>query len=111
MSAMSLDTAFEAIPTPISAEIVSRRAPRAAPAPRIGEGAEAYPHVVVVLDAKRRVVECAAGLQWIVQVRRGRRWEGVSFCWTKEALLRITGSDHPALLALPDRFPEQGRQA
>jgi hypothetical protein len=87
------------------AGIACHRPPRAREA---GESAEEYPAVVVVLDANRRVIECAAGIQWIVQVRRrkGRSpWEGVSFCRTKEALVRLVGS-HPTLLALPDRFPE-----
>jgi hypothetical protein len=30
----------------------------------------------------------------------------MSFCRTKEALLRLTGGNHPALTSLPDQFPE-----
>jgi hypothetical protein len=38
--------------------------------------------------------------------RKGRHpWESVSFFRTKEILLHA-GRNHPALLALPDRFPE-----
>jgi hypothetical protein len=88
-------------------EISSCAPLRASPAPpKVGESAENYPHVVVVLDPRTRVIECDAGIQWIIQNRRGHRWYGVSFCRTKEALLRLTGSNHPALTSLPDRFPE-----
>ncbi len=90
-----------------SPQIVCHRPLTASPPPpKVGESAETYPHVVAVLDATTRVIECAAD-QWIVQIRRrsGRSpWEGVSFCRTKEALLRVTGSTHPALALLPDRF-------
>jgi hypothetical protein len=75
---------------------------------RPAEHAEDYPHVVAVLDAKTRVIECADGIQWIVQRRTGSLktpWAGRSFCRTKEALLRIAGA-HPALEALPDYLPE-----
>jgi hypothetical protein len=77
----------------------------------IGESAEAYPRVVAVLDAKTRVIECAAGLQWIVQRRTGspaRPWTGRSFCRT-DALLRCASywvTEILALKALPDRFVE-----
>jgi hypothetical protein len=52
-----------------------------------------YARVVVRLDARTRVIECRDGVQWIVQRIHGTRnggceWEGVSFCRTKEALLR-----------------------
>ena len=98
-----------AIPVPSSAENLSHRPPSASPAPpRSGESAENYPRVVVVLDANTRIIECAAGIQWILQVRKrkGRYpWEGVSFFRTKTALLHA-GRNHPALQALPDRFPE-----
>ena len=64
---------------------------------------------------KTRVIECRAGIQWIVQrrVSSGRYpWDAVSFCRTKEALLRCvaeyTKENHPALAALPDRFQERG---
>jgi hypothetical protein len=75
---------------------------------RPAEHAENYPHVVVVLGPKTRVIECADRIQWIIQHRTGSLktpWAGRSFCRTKEALIRIAGS-HPALEALPHRFPE-----
>jgi hypothetical protein len=72
------------------------------------ETSDDYPHVVATLDPKTRVIECVAGIQWIIQ-RRLREtkypWEGVSFCRTREALVRLAGP-HPTLTALPDRFPE-----
>ena len=74
-------------------EIGCHTRPRRRSAPETAEG---YPAVVAVLDAKMRVIECAAGIQWIVQRRRGDQWHGESFCRTREALLRITGSHHPA---------------
>jgi hypothetical protein len=75
------------------------------------ETSDAYPHVVCTLGPNSRVIECAAGIQWIIQVRkRATRypWEGVSFCRTKEALVRLAGP-HPVLMALPDRFQERGK--
>jgi hypothetical protein len=69
---------------------------------------DAYPYVVAVLDDDRRVIECAARIQWIIQKRVSRRgypWEGISFCRTKEALIRLAGPD-PVLMRLPDRYQE-----
>jgi hypothetical protein len=61
---------------------------------------------------KARVI-CRDRLQWIVQRRRSvcpNSWRGVSFCRTREALLRCAGRGDPAavarLRALPERFPE-----
>jgi hypothetical protein len=74
------------------------------------ESAEDYSRIVAVIDPKTRVIECAAGIQWIVQVRKRVSeypWESVSFCRTREALVRLAGP-HPGLLALPVRFPESG---
>jgi hypothetical protein len=78
------------------------------------ESADAYPAIVAVLDAHTRVVRGSCGIQWVVQRlknrARGRTWDGVSFCRTKEALLRCAREwvpgEHPALVALPDHFPE-----
>ena len=74
----------------------------------VGEGNDAYPDVVVVLDDKTRVIVCQDGIQWIVQRKVSRNdlskmWLGESFCRTKEALLRCSGdSQNPILRALPD---------
>jgi hypothetical protein len=73
------------------------------------ESHDEYFRVVAQIDEKTRVIECAAGLRWIVQRRKGGDWAGASFCLTKAALLRCGRGwvQHPALLALPDRFPEE----
>jgi hypothetical protein len=83
------------------------------PARSMAETTEGYP-AVAVLDDKTRVIECRAGIQWILQrrVSSGKYpWDAVSFCRTKEALLRCvaeyTKETHPALAALPDRFQER----
>jgi hypothetical protein len=80
--------------------------------PRRNEGGDGYPDVAM-LDPKTRIVECAAGIQWIIQkrVRAGGRypWLGVYFCRTKEGLLLYARPITPELLALPDRFPQGGR--
>ena len=97
----------QGIPAPCSPAIASCAPPTASPEPlKVGESAENYDRVVAVLDADTRIIECGAGIQWVIQNRRGHRWYGVSFCRTKEALLRLAGSNHPVLLSLPDRFPE-----
>jgi len=77
------------------------------------ESYDEYNRVITQLDPQTRVIACKDGIQWIVQhlrIRRGsREWLGVSFCRTKEALLRCVpwrSAEHPALQALPDRFPE-----
>jgi hypothetical protein len=82
--------------------------PRAITRLQKAESAEDYPAVVAVLDAKTRVIECNAGIQWIVQRKGGRQWHGESFCRTRDALRRCVGRhrQHPALLALPAWFPE-----
>jgi hypothetical protein len=73
------------------------------------ESADQYPRIVLTLNAKTRVIECRDGLQWIIQRKTGGGrdpWRGVSFCRTKKALVRLAGP-YPALLALPDQFPER----
>jgi hypothetical protein len=99
------NAAFETAPAtgqPSGAGIAYSHAPCKQLAP---ETSDQYPRVVAVFDAKRRVIECPAGLQWIIQEHKGGRWRSVSFCRTKEALLRLTGN--PAVLqSLPDWFPE-----
>jgi hypothetical protein len=72
------------------------------------ESSEQYSRIVVILDAKTRVIECRDGVQWIIQQKTGGGrdpWRGMSFCRTKEALVRLAGP-HPVLLALPDWFPK-----
>jgi hypothetical protein len=80
------------------------------------EEADDHRAVVARLNDNWRVIVCAAGIQWILQRRSGKRhgrarWEGRSFCRTREALIRVSrehaGAVDPAaaaiLAALPDR--------
>ena len=79
------------------------------------EGAEGYPAIVAQIDAQTRIIECAAGIQWIVQRsvirKRAREWRGVSFCRTKQALLHCVRAwapgEYPILEVLPDWFARQ----
>ena len=62
-----------------------------------------------------RVIECAAGIQWVLQARTraggpaGARWEGRHFTRRRGTILRLwrglIGDEGTALLALlPERF-------
>jgi hypothetical protein len=81
-------------------------------APRYPESRDAY-RALASPDAHTRVIECRDGIQWIVQrlklVNGVRQWRGVSYCRTREALLRCVREwvpgEHAALEALPNRFP------
>lgn len=49
--------------------------------------------IVAHLNERWRVIECAAGIQWILQHRAGERhgtarWDDRSYCRTREALIR-----------------------
>jgi hypothetical protein len=78
-----------------------------------GEESGSYP-VIANLNDRWRVVACSAGIQWILQRRRGDHWVGCWFCRTREALVRgarkhageIGGVALVTLLRLPERFPE-----
>jgi hypothetical protein len=74
------------------------------PTPSISETDDAYPHVVVMLDGRTRVI--AADIQWIIQGRKGSAWRGIYFCRSKAGLLMYAPKVTPELLALPDWFPE-----
>jgi len=69
-----------------------------------------YPVVASSADV-RVVAECPAGLQWIIQYRYRDSWHNKGYCRTKSALLRLLGptalAEDPAVLALPDWFPEE----
>lgn len=55
------------------------------------EGDDTYP-VIVSLGDRHRVINCRDDIQWIIQCRSsvGRTpWRGVSYCRTREALLRL----------------------
>jgi hypothetical protein len=82
---------------------------------RRAECRDTYP-ALVYLTERVRVIECRDRLQWIVQRRRSvcpNSWRGVSFCRTRESLLRCAGRGDPAamarLRALPEHFPEIGQ--
>jgi hypothetical protein len=64
------------------------------PLPQVGthrESSDHYAAVVAQLHPRWRVIEGACGLQWVLQYRRSgqcdNRWEGVSFCTTRDGLL------------------------
>jgi hypothetical protein len=73
------------------------------------EANDDYPHIVAMLDANTRVIECADNLQWIIQKRCNAArwpWRNQYFCRTKEGLLLYARPITPELLALSDRFSE-----
>jgi hypothetical protein len=82
--------------------------PRGRKSGLLSETSDDYSRVVAVLDRGRsRVIVCAAGIQWIVQNRRGQQWHSRSFCQTKNALIRCCGCSTPELDALPDRIGDR----
>jgi hypothetical protein len=64
------------------------------------ESADLYPHVVVQLGTKWRVIECRDREQWILQ-RRSTSWEARSHCRTSEALRRVV-KEHLGDVELPE---------
>jgi hypothetical protein len=91
---------------------LAKSAPDTVPPVGRAECADSYPALAYLSDS-RRVIACRDGLQWIIQRRRSvcpNSWRGISFCRTKEALLRCAGSGDLAamriLRALPDWFAE-----
>jgi hypothetical protein len=86
------------------------------------EEADDYHAVVARLNDSWRVIVCAAGIQWILQRRRGERrgtarWESRCFCRTSEALNRLSrgraGAIDPSadatLASLPERISTSSR--
>ena len=79
-----------------------------------GESGDGYDRVVVRLNAKWRIVECRAHIQWILQRRKsasdGGGWSARSFCRTSEALRRVAaehaGAIDPEAQEALDRLPE-----
>lgn len=74
-----------------------------------------YCRVVVNLNSRWRVIECVDRLQWILQQRRGERrgqprFDGRSYCRTREALIRTcrahAGEVEPAVRAILDLLPD-----
>lgn len=47
-----------------------------------------YAGVIAVLSDRWRVIAGACGLQWVLQCRKGKRWEGRSFHQCRDSLLR-----------------------
>ena len=82
-----------------------------------------YRSVIVRVDDKTRVISCKDNLQWIVQRYQGDQWRGVSFCRTREVLirevrrrLRVREADPlppcpPAALAVLMTLPERHGEA
>ena len=88
------------------------------------EEADDYHAVITHLNDRWRVVVCAAGVQWVLQRRRGERrgtarWEGRSYCRTGQALNRLSrrhaGAIDPTaaaiLASLPERIENVHREA
>lgn len=78
-----------------------------------GERSDDYNRVVVMLDARTRVI--AADIQWIIQ-RRGKAarnpWRNELYFRTREGLVLYAPKPTALeLLRLPDRFPERGAGA
>jgi hypothetical protein len=76
------------------------------------EEADDYHAIVARLNDHWRVIECAAGLQWILQraagQRHGRtRWVSQSFCRTREALIRLSHATEPRAAAILSELPER----
>jgi len=74
-------------------------------------------HSVIVRSERYRVITCKDKLQWIIQVRAGKRhgrarWDSLSYCRTRAALCRLwagllRGSEcvfPPELGQLPTNF-------
>jgi hypothetical protein len=70
--------------------------------------------VVAHLNERWRVIECAAGIQWILQHRAGERhgtarWDDRSYCRTREALIRCcrasAGEIEPAACTTLAAYP------
>ncbi|ESY80660.1 hypothetical protein X740_12375 [Mesorhizobium sp. LNHC221B00] len=79
------------------------------------EESENYPAVVAKLNSGWRVIECRDGIQWILQRLAGKRhgqprWEGRSYCRSRQALLRFVhsccGPVDVAGLALVETLPD-----
>ena len=93
--------------------------PAAVPYSR-SEEADDYHALVARLNDRWRVIVCAAGIQWILQRRRGERrgtarWEGRSYCRTGEALNRLSrrhaGAIDPTTAAILARIENVHRKA
>ncbi len=70
---------------------------------------------VIARSNKVRVIVCKDGIQWIIQkragLRRGQpRWDSVSYCLTRKALIRLCraseGGSDPDFLRELEMLPE-----
>ena len=52
------------------------------------EGDEDYGKIIAVFSAKNRLIECADGIQWILQLKRGKEWKSVKFFTSRDGVLR-----------------------
>jgi hypothetical protein len=58
------------------------------------ESSDDYLHIVAMLDANTRVIECADGIQWIIQRRRNaKRWP-----WRSQ----FSAGPRPGCCSMPD---------
>jgi hypothetical protein len=78
------------------------------------EANDDYPHIMAMLDANTRVIECADGIQWIIQKRCNAArwpWRNQYFCRTKEGLLLTLDRLHQScwLFRRDSRKPPLGR--
>jgi hypothetical protein len=72
------------------------------------ESDDCYQHVICMLDGRRRVIDCADGIQWILQVRSGAHWLNRSFFRNRDVLIERSGATGEALAILrrlPERHP------
>jgi hypothetical protein len=85
-------------------------------APVTSEESDNYHAVVAQLNDGWRVIVCRSNIQWILQRRRGERcgrarWEGRSYCRTRQALLRCSrehaGPIEPSAVAILAALPER----
>jgi hypothetical protein len=50
---------------------------------------DGYVGEVVRITDRVRVINCKDDIQWIVQRRKGEQWQSVSFCRTRDGLIRF----------------------
>jgi hypothetical protein len=78
------------------------------------EESDHYARVIALLNPQWRVIACADGIQWILQIRRGQGWRNRYFFRSRVGLISgcreyagdIGGDALVILLQLPRFFPE-----
>jgi hypothetical protein len=45
-------------------------------------------HPAIALDDKTRVIDCKDSIQWILQRRSSHQWRSLSYCRSRDALIR-----------------------